>query len=309
MFRTLVVAALGLGVAAFAAVRACAWDAEPRSVEEIARSAGTLSSRTRGLVQGGSDEPVLLGMRTHRRYLPNQVVERVDEHIVFRFPAAAFSLIDLADGTAGSNRLGWTFWSRTLDAVRPDTEADRVACEPTNRNCLAHGRVSARRSSGEYVLRIEVTSVISTEENRQRILWSQSGMRDGMQTPVHGPCAYRYDSALDLLATEEPHQASAARACRLSGFVGRGTADGRLYRPANFLKLEPDGTARFVVRCEAYMHDAPDAIGSYCELQGYLGVWPLFVWVLSDRAAEWDETFLRVRDHLARHVVTRSDVP
>lgn len=39
----------------------------------------------------------------------------------------------------------------------------------------------------------------------------------------------------------------------------------------------------------------------------YFGIWPLFLWVPSNRAAEWNDTFLRVRDHLARAVVTRSD--
>jgi len=284
--------------------------AEPRSVEEIARGAGTLSSRTRGLVQGGSDEPVLLGMRTHRRYLPNQEVERVDEHIVFRLPAHAFNVLDLEDGERTNQRLGVKLWSRSLDPVRPDIEADLAACPPRDSRCRAFGppggRVAARRAAGEYVLRVEVTSVLRNAEERRRVLWSRSGMAS-LTAELHGRCAFRHDPALDMLVTEEPAEVRAARACWLSGFNDTYLPDGRRFRPANFLKLEPDGAPRFVVRCAAYIANAPDVRPVFCEMQGYLGVWPLFVWVLSDRAAEWDETFLRVRDHLARHVVTRSD--
>jgi hypothetical protein len=297
-----VVVAIGLLAGA-----TCSRASEQPSAEEAARRAGSLDNHARALIDQASETPVTLGIRAVRRRVSAGHWQPTDERIVFRLPAGAFSLIDFDDLPRTNQRIGWTFWSRTLDPVRPDTEADRAACVPTDRDCLAQGRVAARRNADEYVLRVEVTGVIRTEENRQRVLWGKSGMREGLQMPVHGPCAYRHDSALDLLATQEPHEASAAMACGLMGFVGRVTSDGRRYRPANFLKLEPDGTARFVVQCEAYIYDVPDRFASYCELQGYLGIWPLFMWVPSNRAAEWDETFDRVRDHLARHIVARSD--
>ena len=59
------------------------------------------------------------------------------------------------------------------------------------------------------------------------------------------------------------------------------------------------------------VHDARPEHGgeppALCELQGHFGVWPLFLWVRSDRAPEWDATFERVRDYLARHTVSRTD--
>lgn len=303
-FRACAVAVLG-----FSIVASPAWGGDQRRIEQAARSAGTLSSATRALIDRATDEPVELGIRATRRWLSGGRAEPAEEHIVFRLPAAAVSLIDFDDLDQTNQRIGWTFCSGTLDPVRLDAEADRAACAPTNRDCPAQGRVAARRHAGEYALRVELTGVLRTVADRHRILWGLSGMRESVWTRVHGPCAYRLDPALDLLATEEPMEASAARACRLSGFVGQVTGDGRRYRPANFLKLEPDGSARLVVRCMAYMHDVPHPMASNCELQGYLGIWPLFLWVPSNRAADWDETFLRVREHLARHVVSRSDPP
>ncbi|MBR0656622.1 hypothetical protein [Plastoroseomonas arctica] len=277
------------------------------SAEAAAHRAGTLDRYARALIERASDEPVTLGIRAVRRWVGSGTSIAADERIVFRLRAAAISLIDLNDLRATNQRIGWTFWSRSLDPVRSDTEVDRAACAPTNGACLAQGRVFARRQGCEYELRVELTGVIGTAENRQRVLWAQSGMREGGHTRLYGPCAHRHDAALDMLSTDEPLDSRAAQACQLSGFVGVVGPDGRRHRPANFLKLEPDGTPRFVVRCQAYVRDAPDGRGRTCELQGYFGIWPLFMWVPSNRAAEWNETFLRVRDHLARHVVSRSD--
>ena len=73
------------------------------------------------------------------------------------------------------------------------------------------------------------------------------------------------------------------------------------------MKLAPDGTPKFVVRCNVYVAAGDDAGPSTCEMQGDFGIWPLFVSVLSDRASEWDATFERVRGYLARHTVSRTD--
>jgi len=285
------------------------------SAEAAAHRAGTLDRHARALIERASDEPVTLGIRAVRRQVGADEWTTADEHIVFRMRAAAISLIDFADlrstnrpDRPGTHRLGWTFWSRSLDPVRSDEEIVRAACGPTNSACPAwQGRIFSRREAGEYVLSVELTGVIGTAENRQRVLWGRSGMREHFQTRMFGPCAHRHDAALDMLSTDEPLDSRAAQACQLTGFVGVVGPDGRRYRPANFLNLEPDGMPRFVVRCQAYVRDAPDGRGQTCELQGYFGIWPLFMWVSSNRAAEWDETFLRVRDYLERHVVIRSD--
>ena len=280
------------------------------SSEWAARNAGILDQQTLGLIEQGSLEPVVLGLRALRRFAENRT-EAADEHISFRLPAASFSVVDLEDGPRGSNRLGWTVFSRTLDPVRLDRDADLAACPRDDERCRIIGPPNSgfaeRRANGEYILRIEVTSVLFTPEHRQRVLWGKSGMGEHVFLRRGRRCAFRHDELLDMLATEAPPDPVAARACELSGFVGMTTQDGRTFRPANFLKLEPDGSARFVVRCRAYVTAVPGgASAPYCELQGYLGIWPLFLWVPSDRAAEWNETFERARSFLARHTEAHS---
>ena len=308
--RLLAVAAIPLVVTTMLTVRAGTPSEEERATPAwAARNAGTLDGHARALLERASDEPVTLGIRAVRRRLSFERLEAADEHIAFRLPAGAFSLIDFDDLLHTNQRIGWELWHRSLDPVRPDTAADQAACSSSNLACLASGRVAARRAAGECVLRVELTGVIGVEEERQRVLWVRSGMREHLFTRTSGPCAYRDDPVLGLLATAEAHDIRDIRACNLGGLSPHVTPQGRRYLAANFLKLESDGRARFSVRCHAHIHSVPDSEARYCELQGYLGQWPLFMWVLSNRAAEWDETFLRVRDHLARHVVSRTDAP
>jgi hypothetical protein len=310
--RRTVAAGCALVVAAGAVALAQSRDPADRNTPEwAARHAGSLDSSARTLLDQGSAEPVVLGIRASRRFLGNDRTEPVDEHIAFRLPAAAFTLFDLDRGGQTNQRIGWEVFSRTLDPVRLDRQADLADCPPEDARCRAVGppnsRLAARRASGEYILRIEVTGVLRTGEERQRVLWGISGMREHLRNPVHGPCAFQHDPGIDMLVTDEPTSLESARACGILGYGSLRTRDGQILRAAQFLKLEPDGSARFVVRCMAYVTAAPDLPAPFCELQGYLGQWPLFMWVPSNRAAEWNETFLRVRDHLAHHVVSRSD--
>ncbi len=305
--RGTIAAVCALVVAAGAIALTRGGDAAERSTPEwAARHAGSLDTAARVLLDQGSAEPVVLGIRSRHRRVGNDRTEPVDEHIAFRLPAGAFTVLDFTN-----QRIGWELFSRTLDPVRLDRQADLADCGPDDGRCRLYGppnsRFAARRANGEYILRIEVTGGLGTAEHRQRVLWVRSGMREHSFNRTRGPCAFRHDPHLDMLVTNEPASSEAAMACSLSGFLGLRTQDGRIFRPANFLKLEPDGSARFMVSCHAYVASAPDVAAPFCELVGYFGQWPLFMWVPSDRAAEWNETFLRVRDHLASHVVSRSD--
>jgi hypothetical protein len=73
------------------------------------------------------------------------------------------------------------------------------------------------------------------------------------------------------------------------------------------MRLAPDSSPKFIVKCSAYVAAGEDAPPRPCEMLGYYGAWPLFLWVMSDRAAKWDATFERVREYLARHTVSRID--
>jgi len=276
------------------------------AIAEAEPAATTSQWWARRLIERGSMEPVVLGMRTNRMVQPNGLPLTVDAHISFRFPAAAFNVVDL---NGPSQRLGVQLWSRTLDPVRPDVDADLAACPRGDEHCRRFGppnsRVLARRQAGEYILRVEVTSVLFSEERRHSVLWWGSGMESRVPDRSRGPCSFQYDETIGMLATDRPREQRAASACNIIGYLGP-DGTGR-YSPRNFLKLEPDATPRFVVRCPWYAWEPTTERPWFCELQGYLGIWPLFLWVTSDSATQWNETFLRVRDHLSRHVVGRSD--
>lgn len=115
----------------------------------------------------------------------------------------------------------------------------------------------------------------------------------------------REDTALGMLIARAREGVGPRDAC---GFgAGGAITKGRSYRPANFMRLAPEGTSRFIVKCRVYVTAADDAPPSTCEMQSFFGAWPLYVSVLSDRAPEWDATFERVRDYLARHTTSRTD--
>lgn len=310
--RGTIAAGCALVVVVGAVALARGGDAADRNTPEwAARHAGSLDIEARALLDRGSAEPLVLGIRARRRFLGNDRTEPVDEHIAFRLPAAAFTLFDLDRGGRTNQRIGWEVFSRTLDPVRLDRLADNADCPREDARCRvvgpANSRFAARRAAGEYVLRIEVTGVLRTAEERQRVLWGKSGMHEHLRDPTRGLCAFQHDPALDMLVTDEPTSLESARACGILGYGALRTRDGQVVRAANFDKLEPDGSARFVVTCQSYIADPPGMAGPFCELQGYLGQWPLFMWVPSDRAAEWSATFLHVRDHLSHHIVSRSD--
>jgi hypothetical protein len=269
---------------------------------------------TRALLDAASPEPVEVTLQAGRVFQgpgeqPNWLPG--DHRIAFRIPAAAVDLMDLARGRMGPQRLGLELWSETLDPVRPDRAADRATCRPAESPPCAglgpgSGRIGARVRADEYALRVEVTNAVGTEEHRRRVLRSRAGVAPAGPHHQRRPCDVREGPAFGMLVARAPEGMATLSACEFfsSGAVLRG---GTFVAPASFLKLEPDGTPKFSVRCSVYVtaeHAAPPRL---CELQGYLGIWPLFLWVRSDRAAEWDATFERVRAFLARHTVSRTD--
>lgn len=265
------------------------------------------SSRTLALIEGGSMEPAVLGLRG--KYMPQS--ERaslsVDEYISFRLPAAAWAVVDLLG--PGPHRIGVRVWSHKLDPVRLDVDADRDDCAPDIERCRRDGslnkRVRARYAAGEYVLRAEVTSVLWSTDERNRIMLRRVGM-DPRHANVSGDrCSFRYDEELDMLATDRMSSLQAAAACHLVNHLGTDLT-GR-YSARNFMKLAPDGTPRFVVRCNSWPWEQAPERPWFCELQGYIGIWPLFIWVPTDRPSEWDEIFLRVKDYLTSFITERSN--
>ena len=276
---------LGAGTAAFAAK---GW---ARRTDGAAQTRH-LSERGAEPITAASTEPVKVALEAGRVFQipgsrPNWLPG--DHRIVFRVAAAAVVMLDLAEGRKGGQGSGFWLWSETLDPVRP---ADG-------------GRVGARLRAGEYALRVEVTNAVGVSERRERILRSEAGVAPVSPAERERPCDVREDPELGMLVARTPEGVRHFDAC---GFrTGGAITEGRSYRPANFMKLAPDGTPKFVVKCSVHVTAADYAPPSACQMQGDFGAWPLFLWVRSDRAPEWDATFERVRDYLARQTVARTD--
>ena len=279
-------------------------------------AARAVPREVRELVTVASLEPVELALEAGRLIQPANVQPSllpVDHRIAFRVSAASIHMIDLAEGRMGPQRLGLELWSASLDPVGPDRLADRAVCRqgedpPCAGLAPGGGRIGVRVRDGEYGLRVEVTNILRPAAERHRVLRSRAGMAPSTPWWRAPPCDVREDAALKMLVARAPEDAgSKFSAC---GFLSTGAVlrGGIFVPPVSFLKLEPDGTPRFSVRCPIYVtveHGQPQ--GDSCELQGYLGIWPLFLWVRSDRAAEWEATFERVRNYLSLHVIARTD--
>ena len=44
-----------------------------------------------------------------------------------------------------------------------------------------------------------------------------------------------------------------------------------------------------------------------CRMLGFFGAWPVVLYVTGDHPAEWEATFDRLREFLARHTASRAD--
>lgn len=271
------------------------------------------SPAARALLDAASMEPVDLALEAgHVFQVPGSVPNWLpgDHRIAFRVPAAAVSLVDLAEGRMGSQRLGFELWSETLDPFRADLVPDRTGCRPSELSPCASagpdgGRVGARYRAGEYPLAVTVTNIVGVPGRRERILRSDAGVEPISSLERGRPCDVREDPELNMLVARTPEGVSSRQACNFG--TGGAVTKGRHYRSRSFLKLAPDGAPEFAVRCGVYVTAQDDAPPELCEMRAYFGVWPLFLRVRSDRAAEWDATFERVRAYLDQHTVARTD--
>lgn len=271
----------------------------------------------RALLDAASMEPVEVTLAARTLALTsedtNGPVPPAPAHnsVTFRVPAAYLAGIDRDRHGPGASMLVFRLWSRSLDPVRPDEVADAAACGPGElQPCAAlgpsGGRVAARRRGGEHPLRITLTDGASSEAHRRYNIRLRVGLARGAGSGILEPCDIREDPALGMLVGRAPEGVNPFGACRFGTTVAV-HRDGRRFPPASFMKSGPDGEPKFGVRCREFVAAGDGAPPGGCELVGFFGVWPLFFSVPSDRAAEWDETFERVRAFLARHAVARTD--
>ena len=268
---------------------------------------------TLGLVASGSLKSVKVGLRTTRERLSPAEVDHlnhrshnvVDQRLSFTLPAAYVTVVDLNQGPGGPQRLGFTFWSVTLDPSMPDHLEYSRHCGTASEAACPENPFKRRREAAEVEVRVEVTNSIGTDADRRWMIAARSGLdRRGGYKPDR-PCDVGYDPVHDLVTLDKP--ADVQRYHDACDFGSEGTLrhDGLRAVPRNFAKRDADGGLRYSVRCDAFspIREA----GSLCELQGYFGVWPFFMWVHPSRIGEWDDLYTRVTRFLVQHVAHRTD--
>jgi hypothetical protein len=240
----------------------------------------TADPATLGLVGTTSMEPLTISLHTKR---PEQVKKgnnwyetgrTIDRKVIFTAPAAYYSVLDLKEGPAGPQRVGFSVWSKKFDPAQPDlfdAEAMRRKKDPSyeSRSTKYH----RREQEGEYELRFEVSNRAGlSAEERQRI---QSGRSDGDRDR---PCEIGFDAELQMRTIEAPPGFPLGeRACVRKGGV-------------NFVKLNEDGSIKFTALCTGRDRN--------CQVWGYFHDWPVLVWVRYSQRHDWNDAFDRVQKFL-----------
>lgn len=276
---------------------------------------GHLSREDRALINAAKMEPVQVTLAS--RVVGMSSIEHgvvpdlaADNRITLRVPAAFAASVSFHQeagvnrGAPGASSVTFWFWTRSFDPVRPDQVADAAACFPRVQRLCDDGRMVERRRNGENVTGVQLWNGPASEAQRRYDLLYAAGIVSGA---LVSPCEFHEDPVLGMLVGRVPEGQRIFRACNMGGTPAVHTRTGRTFDRATFLMREADGTPRFAVRCPTFA-GPDDGAGAYgCEMLGYFGVWPLIISVRSDQASEWNATFLRVRDFLTRHTVSRTD--
>src|SRR5262249_18520788 len=122
-------AVLLLGALALALVTSPWWLGGARDAMRRAMLMTTAAPDALGLVGTASMEPITVALHTRR---PETIVvsgptgqrtdrtgRMIDEKLVFNAPAAYFAVLDLKEGPAGPQRVGFSVWSKKFDPARP----------------------------------------------------------------------------------------------------------------------------------------------------------------------------------------------
>ncbi len=286
-----------------------AWAARGSTAE------GHLSAQDRASITAASMEPVQLTLAS--RVIGMSSIERgvvphlaADNRITLRVPAAFVASVSLRQevgvnqGAPAVSSVTFWFWNRSFDPVRPDQVADAAACFPRVQRLCGDGRMAERRRNGENVISVELSGFPASESQRRYNLLYAAGIVSGA---LVSPCEFHEDPVLGMLVGRVPGGQRIFDACNMGGTPAVHTRTGQTFDRATFLKRETDGTPRFAVRCRTFA-GPDDGAGAFgCEMLGFFGVWPLTISVRSDEPSEWNATFLRVHDFLARHTVSRTD--
>lgn len=262
---------------------------------------------TLGLVASVSAEPVDLSLVAQPVATGERTGGRAGSPtaptLAIRVPAAFVSVIDLKDGAAGGQRLGFSVWRRGFQPFQPDLLAFR-----TRRQAKGFSPDAAisdaeddpyleRLRAGDDELRFEVGNRVAPDAaERDRILLKLT--RADARGADGEPCAVETEERAGLLVIR-PTAVPSARSCFL---------DAAARNEENALKRGADGRPVFGVLCPG---DGPRGQPGppRCQMMSFFGQWPLLVWVSRDRPEEWAGLLEQASAFLARHVVTNTSRP
>ena len=246
-----------------------------------------------GQVATTSMEPIEVALHTYRREvatITGPMGERddytgrtINKKIVFKAPAAYFSILDLKEGPGGPQRVGFSVWSEKFDPARPYlVEALRgrrpfATSDPDNPTA-GEKRI---RETGEYVIDFQLSNYTLTDSDRQSALERMARGDDRYL------CDREADPSLMMEVISVPDGVSPTRSC-LGGTGG----NARVY-----VKRSEDGVIKFVANCSG---NGPKGhpIRGLCRLHGDYRLWPIFVWVQPQRPETWNAAFDGIQEFL-----------
>ena len=236
-----------------------------------------------GQVATTSMDPIEVALHTYRREIvrvKGPMGERddytgrtINKKIVFKAPAAYFSILDLKEGPGGPQRVGFSVWSEKFDPARPylvEALRDRKPFAKSDPDNPTAGEKRVRET-GEYVIDFQLSNYTLTESNRQL----------GLERMARGddryPCNREADPSLMMEVISVPDGVPATRSC-----LGGTSVNAKVY-----VKRSEEGAIKFVTECSGTRKRRP----GICRLYGDYRLWPLYVWVQAQRPDTWNAAF------------------
>jgi hypothetical protein len=258
-----------------------------------------------GLVTSASMEPITVTLHTRRpatsadgvQVIPGKpTTQIVERKMTFKAPAAYFSVLDLKEGPAGPQRVGFSVWSGTFEPFQPDRLRELQARHELQKSGTDKSAVLAvensairrrMRETGEYELHFEVTNIFRPLlSERQRVL------RNQVERHPDRPCNRELLPDFGLERLSIPDSVRPRESCLAAP---QGERNRVHYRHTN-----PDGTISFIVICRGggVNRSGQPVLAARCQMRGYFRSWPLVAWVDSSRPELFTPTFEQINTFL-----------
>jgi hypothetical protein len=259
-----------------------------------------------GEVASTSMEPITVKLEVKRPELiltpggQRESGRKWDRSLTITAPAAYFYQISLKDGPAGPQHASISVWSKQFDPAQPNVIEWEQAFRERSRPDQPSTKYAYERriaETGEYELRFQViNNVRRSAEERQYFL---KGNAEGDQRQ---PCEKGFDSELQMVTFGAPEgQKVGERWCLL----------GNDFNATNYMKLNDDGSIKFVVNCGGTgprgtpidRSDQPHnraMHGKMCWMISFFGSWPLRALVPYRHRGDWADAFARIQTFLAK---------